>query len=79
MFEPEYKVILDLTNMEASYVTQKNSVAYQMATLFNNLNNTIVKLGDALSDKIDNFSFSDIGISENELGQLLDFVGKYGK
>lgn len=79
LFEPEYKIILDLTNMEANYVTQKNSVAYQMASLFDSLNQTITKLGDALSYKVNNFDFGDIGVSENDIGQLLDFVGKYAK
>jgi hypothetical protein len=79
MFEPEYKVILDLVNMEESYVTQKNSVAYQMATLFDGLNNTITKLGDALSDKIDNFDLNDIGVSANDMTMLTDFLGKYAK
>ena len=79
MFEQEYKVILDLVNMEANYVTQKNSTAYQMAAFLSGLNQIITKLGDALSDKIDNFSFDDMGISNSDITQLLDFVGKYGK
>lgn len=79
MFEQEYKIILDLVSMEASYATQKNSTAYQMATFFDGLNQTIAKLGDALMDKIDNFDISDLGISENDITQILDFVGKYGK
>ena len=79
MFDSEYKIILDLVNMEANYVTQKNSTAYQMATLFDGLNQTITKIGDALMYKIDNFDITDLGVSKNELGQLLDFVGKYGK
>lgn len=79
MFESEYKIILDLTCMEASYVTQQNGIEYQAASLFNGINQSLTKLTNVLLNKVEEFNINDLGVSEDDMAQFLNFMGQYVK
>lgn len=59
IFDGEYKMVLNLVEMQKRYILDQNKIEFQVAKAVNAFTNTINKIGNTLSDKV------------NDLDQLL--------
>lgn len=70
-FDGEYKMILNLVEMQKRYVLSQNSIENQISKLINSLGADFDLLAVALKDKIEDF---DININSEDIGRLMKFL-----
>lgn len=70
-FDGEYKMILNLVEMQKRYVLSQNSVESQIIKFLNSLGADVDVLAMALKDKIDEFN---VNFNPEDIGKLTDFI-----
>lgn len=75
-FNGEYENVKVLLQMRCDYILNENNIESQIGKFLSGLLDKIDNVSNALSNKIDGFSFDNLPISKDDLGKLLEFVNK---
>ena len=73
-FNGEYENVKILLQMKCDYILSDNSIEAQIGKFLSNISGKIDTFADALSSKVNDFSFDDLPVSKEDLGRLLEFV-----
>lgn len=73
-FDGEYKMILNMVEMQKRYVLEQNKVEFQVANVANALVSAIDQLGNSLSDKVNDLD--KLATPEN-MQMLKEFMNKF--
>lgn len=73
-FEGEYKMLLNLIEMEKKQVLYRNTIEYQVSGLIGKVSEAVEELSDALKNKVDSIDVENINISTDIVNQLGDFM-----
>lgn len=78
-FKKEYDDVNILLQMKCAYILSDNNIEAQVGKFLTELLDKVDVFVNALSNKVDGFSFDNLPINEKDLNKLLEFVGKVNK
>jgi hypothetical protein len=75
-FKKEYDDVNVLLQMKCDYVLSSNTVEAQVGRFFDGILEKLDVFVDALANKVDDFDFSNLPVSSEDLNKLLQFINK---
>lgn len=73
-FEGEYKMILNMVEMQKRYILSQNSVESQVAKFLNSFSADLDVLAVAFKDKIEEFN---VNFNSEDISKLTDLISKF--
>ena len=78
-FSGEYENVNLLLQMKCEYILYGNSVEAQFGKFLTNVSDSVDRLTNSLSDKIDKFDIKNLPINMDDFGKIMEFVNSQKK
>lgn len=78
-FAGEYENVNLLLQMRCEYILSGNTIEAQFGKFLTGITDRIDDFTDVLKNKVENFDFSKLPISMDDLGKLMEFVNSFKK
>ena len=73
-FSKEYNDVNVLLQMKCNYILNENNIEVQLGKFLNTISNKVDSFSNMLAEMVGNFDMSQIPISQEDLGKLLQFI-----
>lgn len=78
-FDGEYNAVLNLMTMRQDYITQQNSVEFQVIKFLNGINDKLDAITDAVVDNINSSGLNNLDFSIEDINKLMTLISTIGK